>query len=104
MSVSTYVFRELTRTDNPKQTLEQQNKELKLQILRLQQQVETLQKQLREKDVLKLNKQLPIKNKERKKTLTEYEYVSNGIRFTYFVGYEIASLLGYKRNICSYQK
>lgn len=28
--------------------------------------------------------------------LTEYEYVSNGIRFTYYIGYEIAALLGYK--------
>lgn len=31
-----------------------------------------------------------------KHELTEYEYVSNGIRFTYYVGYEISSLLGYK--------
>ena len=28
--------------------------------------------------------------------LTEYEHVSNGIRFTYYVGYEITSLVGYK--------
>ena len=31
-----------------------------------------------------------------KKELTNYSYISNGLYFEYFVGYEIASLLGYK--------
>ena len=34
------------------------------------------------------------KNNERE--LTNYSYISNGLYFEYFVGYEIASLLGYK--------
>lgn len=28
--------------------------------------------------------------------LTEYKHVSHGIRFNYYVGYEITSLVGYK--------
>ena len=31
-----------------------------------------------------------------KKELTTYSYISNGLCFEYFIGYEIASLLGYK--------
>ena len=31
-----------------------------------------------------------------KKELVSYSYISNGLYFEYFVGYEIASLLGYK--------
>ena len=30
------------------------------------------------------------------KELANYSYISNGLYFEYFVGYEIASLLGYK--------
>jgi hypothetical protein len=31
-----------------------------------------------------------------KKELVNYSYISNGLYFEYFVGYEIATLLGYK--------
>ena len=31
-----------------------------------------------------------------KKELVNYSYISNGLYFEYFVGYEIAALLGYK--------
>ena len=33
---------------------------------------------------------------EEKKELTTYSYISNGLYFEYFIGYEIATLLGYK--------
>ena len=33
---------------------------------------------------------------EEKKELTIYSYISNGLCFEYFIGYEVASLLGYK--------
>lgn len=35
-------------------------------------------------------------NTANKKELTNYSYISNGLYFEYFVGYEISSLLGYK--------
>ena len=35
-------------------------------------------------------------DEEEKKELTTYSYISNGLCFEYFIGYEIASLLGYK--------
>ena len=37
-----------------------------------------------------------ISKLEEKKELTTYSYISNGLYFEYFIGYEIATLLGYK--------
>jgi very-short-patch-repair endonuclease len=39
---------------------------------------------------------LSVSESSEKKELANYSYISNGFYFEYFVGYEIASLLGYK--------
>ena len=49
-----------------------------------------------EEDVEDVEEDEEDKNSILKDDLTTYEYISNGLYFEYFIGYEVAALLGYK--------